>query len=126
MIAYTKGELMDRYTIERRKRIYGAENEELLAKLVKEIAETHWTTEELLSAIDLAMANDSIAVLEWQIRADHKLSDEEVGLRARAIRRINGRRVAAKSTIDQTKSLFVPAFEFDLDKVNLAVPDSAK
>lgn len=126
MIAYTKGELLDRYTIERRKRIYGADNQALLDKLIAEICSINWGPDELLAAVDLAQANDSIAVLEWQIRADHKLSDEEVGVRSREIRKINARRVEARNKIDGMEAYFTKAFDLEIDRLNLEVPSSAK
>ena len=125
-LAYTLGELWDRWTIEHRKLQYGADNLYLVQTLEAAINEFAPSVANCFAIAELAMANDSISVLEWQIRADHKLSDEEVGIRAREIRKINARRVAAKNFIDGRESTFTPALSIDLSKVNLAVPDSAK
>lgn len=123
---YSKGELWDRWTIERRKWCYGAGNVELLKRIEQSLDKFDVTPLDARYVAELAMANDSIAVLEWQIRADHKLSDEEVGLRAREIRNINARRVAAKNLLDGRTANFIPAFDIPIDKLTLAIPDSAK
>ena len=124
---YSRGDLWDRWTIEWRKLNYGADNAATVIALEKALDEgIDLTTVEARAVAMLAMANDSIAVLEWQIRADHKLSDEEVGLRAREIRKINGKRVWAKNFLDGKSLEFVPAFDIDFAKLNLAIPDAAK
>lgn len=122
---YSIGDLWDRWTIEYRKNLYGADNLHRVIKIQDAIIAKGFD-DDYFQVAKLAMANDSIAVLEWQIRADHKLSDEEVGLRAREVRKINERRVLAKNALDGQQVSFTEAFGIPIEKLTLAIPDAAK
>jgi hypothetical protein len=97
----TVGEIVDRYTIELRKWIYGHGDRELLYAIDqymrKRFGNDAW---ELTShAVEMAMFNSAIAELEWQIRAG-KLTDlAEIGRRAQIIRDLNGERVEARNKL---------------------------
>lgn len=124
---YSKGELLDRYAIELRKSHYGAQNGKFLLDLVASIREHQWSANDVMDAIENAVANADIANLEWQVREGRNLSNEEIGIRAKAIRRINATRVSARNSIDGRKDSFVPAFGTDVpaDKITLEVQDVA-
>jgi len=126
-LQYSKGSLVDLYSIELRKSYYGAENSKLLLDIVSAIREHDWTANDLMEAIENALANADIANLEWQVREGHSMSDAEQGLRARAIRHINERRVAAKGGIDHRRIQFVPAYGPDvpIEKLTLGVQSSS-
>jgi len=110
-LAYTKGELVDRFSIELRKRNYGANNLGKLLTLSAAIGEETWTADDVRAAIECALANADIALLESVIRQGGHLSDHEIGRRARVIRKINERRVGARNVIDKQDERFVPAYE---------------
>jgi len=93
MIKYTWGEVLDRLTIELRKNLYGAKNEDVLESLKKEVPAF------VLIAAELGVYNSEIASLEWAIREARELTVEEIGKRALAIRALNGCRVAAKNKL---------------------------
>ena len=104
----TIGELADRYTIELRKNLFGAQNSEMVREIIRSIAifaDSHtkypgiaWSN--IAAAIaHLAIINDSIATLEWQIRANENLDLQEIGTRAKAIRKLNDKRVVYKNLL---------------------------
>lgn len=97
----TTGELLDRFSIEARKSLYGADNGEMLFAIVCEIQQTFGAVhgEVIRHSIWLGLLNSEIANLEWAIREAKDLSLEEVGRRALAIRDLNAKRVAAKNLI---------------------------
>jgi hypothetical protein len=100
---YPFSELMDRLTIEMRKAHYGKQNVQLLHDYRKAVIEKLGTriADFLWNTIILAEANADIANLEWAIRTNKELSNEEVGRRALAIREINNLRCMAKATLGQ-------------------------
>src|SRR5579883_541917 len=93
------GEVLDRYTIEARKVLYGHGDEEILRQIEQELRNRFGNipAELFLAGARLGIANSAIAELEWQIRARQDLSLEEIGRRAKAIRVLNGKRVDAKN-----------------------------
>lgn len=110
---YSMGELLDRWTIEKRKEFYGFGNEELLenlkheimgrvGQLVPDFESARKLAGALLLGSVLGIHNGDISNLEWQTRMGHQLPDAEVGRRARVIRFINDRgRVAVRQEIDK-------------------------
>lgn len=104
----TLAELLDRYTIETRKHFYGHGNAQLIMEVEHEIygqianiCVNREAANKMMSVVraaaKLGVFNDSIASLEWQLRAGQNLSLEEHGRRARVIRYINDHgRVGAK------------------------------
>ena len=107
---YSKGEIIDRLAIEMRKSQYGATNGEQIEKLAGALVQYRWSPADVLHVIENALSNSTIAALEWDIREGQQLSDECIGIRARAIREANAWRVRAKNAIDERKGDFVPAF----------------
>ena len=107
----TLAELLDRFTIEMRKSFYGHGNEQLLMEVEQEMwmqvsnicnddKKTRAMMDVIRAAAKLGVHNADIANLEWQLRQGQKLSYEEQGRRALAIRKINdGGRVAAKADL---------------------------
>lgn len=107
----TLAELLDRYTIEWRKKFYGHANDQFVMELdheiygqIANICVDREAANKMMSVVraaaKLGIYNDSIASLEWQLRAGQNLSLEEHGRRARAIRHINDRgRVGAKQDL---------------------------
>lgn len=95
------GELLDRFTIEKRKEFYGQGNPKLINDVRYEICGrlatltgcNEGTVMALWSVVSsaalLGIHNADIANLEWQVRAGQQLSDAEQGKRARVIRHIN-------------------------------------
>lgn len=100
---YPFSELMDRLTIEIRKAHYGKQNASLLFEYRKAVTEKLGVrvADFLWNTIILAEANCDIANLEYAIRSNKELSNEEVGRRALAIREINNLRCMAKATLGQ-------------------------
>jgi hypothetical protein len=125
---YPLAEVLDRLTIETRKAAYSADNGSLLKELRDEIckslgpdhfitkgkrefvtpltlayfgqkAYSQWLGEIVCRVVELALANADVANLEWQLREGRQLTLEETGLRAKKIREINDRRVAAKNAL---------------------------
>lgn len=97
----TIGELIDRYTIERRKLIYGHGDKELIFAIEQYLRKRfgNSTIELLFHGVDLALFNSAIAELEWQVRAG-KIDDlAEIGRRAVAIRELNTGRVNSKNDL---------------------------
>lgn len=94
----TVGEIVDRYTIERRKWIYGHGDENLLYAIDQYMRKRFGNDacEFLFHGVDMALFNSAIAELEWQIRAGKKLSLEEIGRRAVVIRELNSHRTEAR------------------------------
>jgi hypothetical protein len=106
-------ELLDRYSIELRKDFYGHGNRQLIEACQAELREwvSATSTQKGLSnvnlfavinaAVRLGIHNADIANLEWQLRAkDPKITLEEHGRRAVAIRHINDEgRVKAKQQL---------------------------
>ena len=105
---YPLAEVLDRLTIETRKAAYGADNAALLKDLRAELpsvlhALIGRSLEDagrgLAYIVELVLANGDISNLEWQVREGRQLTLEELGLRAKKIREINDRRVAAKNAL---------------------------
>lgn len=103
-------ELLDRYSIELRKDFYGHGNQQLLQAVTMAIREhlsersKNHQPQDVFSmiraAVLLGIRNADIANLEWQLRAkDPKITMEEHGRRAIAIRVINDGRNAAKAQL---------------------------
>jgi hypothetical protein len=105
-------ELLDRWSIENRKAFFGHGNQVMLDALTAEIR--LWVHEHMelsvsdlatimFSAMRIAGANHDIANLEWQLRAkDPKITAEEHGRRAIAIRHINDNgRTATKAQLSK-------------------------
>jgi len=88
------GEVVDRFSIELRKNLYGADNDEVLQQLRSEVSKYG---EGVIVGVELGVYNAEIASLEWAVREAKELSLEEIGRRAQAIRKLNGFRVAAKN-----------------------------
>lgn len=126
-MTYTTGELLDRYTIERRKQIYGAANEKLVAELRSAIKEVVMDGNLVFDAIELALANGTIAVLEWQIRCGHDLSLEEIGRRALEVRNTNAMRVNARARVDgRGNTEFTSALETKAEHLSMRFPEAAE
>jgi hypothetical protein len=105
-------DLLDRYSIELRKDCYGHGNRHLIESLQAEIrtylsdrSKNHLPQDVYAmidAAVRLGLANADIANLEWQLRAhDPKITMEEHGRRAIAIRAINDKRNAAKADLSK-------------------------
>jgi hypothetical protein len=106
-------DILDRYSIELRKAFYGHGNAQLLEELQRALRDYLRTTSSVSdadrvfsmihAAIHLGLHNSSIACLEWQLRAkDPKITLEEHGRRAVAIRHINDEgRVKAKQALSK-------------------------
>lgn len=104
MLRMTIGEMMDRYTIEARKEIYGAAGASEINKAIDKELRKHITPEAAVliqSAIALAVLNCSIAEIEWQVREGKDLPLEEIGRRALAIRELNSKRVKVKNDLSR-------------------------
>lgn len=108
-------ELLDRWSIENRKAFFGHGNQPMLDRLAEEIRlwihDHNWHSHDdvaevagiIFNAMRIAGANHDIANLEWQLRAqDPKITAEEHGRRAIAIRHINDKgRTAAKAQLSK-------------------------
>lgn len=100
-IRVTTGELLDRYSIELRKVIYDHGNVEYAIALSRAIREEfgEFVGYTICWGIELGILNAEIGTLEWQVRAGEKLSLEEIGRRAVAIRKLNTKRVYVRNRI---------------------------
>jgi hypothetical protein len=100
-VQMTIGEILDRYTIELRKWIYGHGDGALLHEMQQYLRKRFGNSacELLFSGVKLAMFNSAIAELEWQIRAGKIADLAEIGRRAQVIRQLNTERVEAKNNL---------------------------
>lgn len=103
-LAYDKGELVDRFAIELRKNMYGAQNGEKIKLLADAMQEHKWSAMDVVSAISNAISNADIANLEWAVRSGLITDLAEIGLRAQRIRDINAQRNHAKDVINESAS----------------------
>ena len=108
-------DVLDRYTIEVRKAFYGHGNDqqieeladhmkrELDASLILVPGTTMVNLQKVWAVVRggvlLGIVNDSIAQMEWQIRAGQNLSLEEVGRRAILTRKLNDIRVKIRQEL---------------------------
>lgn len=97
------GEMIDRYSIEYRKNLFGCQNDAFLAEVYGALTDEFGLQgEALCTGARIGVLNDAIAQLEWQIRAGKDLPLEEIGRRARAVRQLNDVRVQEKNALTIT------------------------